>query len=436
VRAIDAPVSVGEVELGAPLEARSPVPQDRSDYDRSRLLVRLHGQPLGFLELRLAGDRLDPARLADETWRRFEQPIRQHLVRDQLPVPDQLGPVGLPGLEECADLTQTTWHEPITVVVCTRDRPTHLAVCLPRLQQLRYDAFEVIVVDNAPTTQEPARTFRRMVGDDPRFRYVREPKPGLSQARNAGLAAARFAYVAFTDDDVLVDPRWLNGIARGFARDPNAGCVTGLVPSAHLDTPLHWYFDRRTMWSSRLEPHIYDLAHGANEYPFFPFRANVVGSGANFAILRDLIQQLGGFDESLGAGSPTRGGEDIDGFFRVLRTGRSIVYEPSAIVWHVHRADFAELRRQIYGYGLGFGAYATKYVLNHNTRSEVVSLLPRSLAHMARTWYSIAATPHSDAMNRRALVFAEMRGMAAGPIVYALGRWRLHRRRPSSANGV
>ena len=105
--------------------------------------------------------------------------------------------------------------------------------------------------------------------------------------------AATHDHVAFTDDDVLVDPLWLDGIARGFGGDPNVGCVTGLVPSAQLDTVSQRYFDQRVWWSTGIEPHVFDLATRAGESRLFPFDAGRIGTGANFAIERALIRDLG-----------------------------------------------------------------------------------------------------------------------------------------------
>ena len=70
----------------------------------------------------------------------------------------------------------------------------------------------------------------------------------------------------------------------------------------------------------------------------------------------------------------------------MLRAGRSIVYEPSAIVWHIHRAELAELRPHLYGYGEGLGAYIAKYVADPTTRSELLGRLPEAAFHMLGLW--------------------------------------------------
>jgi GT2 family glycosyltransferase len=410
------PIYVGDMELSAPALVGSVGPQTHVRYEYGRILIRLHGVPLGFIELSLPDGHVDPARVRREAYRQLGGSIHRHLWRDGLSVTEEVAPQGPAGKEICRDAAETSWHEPLTVVVCSRDRPAQLAMCLNQLRQLRYDAFEVVVVDNAPSDDEPAKTFRNVVGDDPRFRYVMEPRPGLSRARNRGVAEASFAHVAFTDDDVLVDPLWLEGVARGFSRDRKAGCVTGLIPSAQLDTQFQRYFDQRVWWSSRVEPHVYDLAETAGESRLFPFDAGRIGTGANFAVDRELIERIGGFDQALGAGSPTRGGEDLDAFVRVLRAGRSIVYEPSAIVWHLHRAAFEELRRQLYGFGMGLSAYVTKYLADPTTRWQLLKRIPPGVLHMLSLWGRGEGGSHSS------LVLAEARGMMAGPFAYRRAR--------------
>jgi GT2 family glycosyltransferase len=404
------------MELSAPALVGSVGPQTHVRYEYGRILIRLHGVPLGFIEPSLPGGQVDPARVRREAYRQLGGTIRRHLKRDGLPVTEGVAPQVPPGKEFCLDAAEASWHEPLTVVVCSRDRPAQLAMCLGPLRKLLYHAFEVVVVDNAPSDDEPAQQFRNVVGDDPRFRYVMEPRPGLSRARNRGVAEASFAHVAFTDDDVLVDPLWLEGVARGFSRDRKAGCVTGLIPSAQLDTQFQRYFDQRVWWSSRVEPHVYDLAETAGESRLFPFDAGRIGTGANFAVDRELIERIGGFDQALGAGSPTRGGEDLDAFVRVLRAGRSIVYEPSAIVWHLHRAAFEELRRQLYGFGMGLSAYVTKYLADPTTRWQLLKRIPPGVLHMLSLWGRGEGGSHSS------LVLAEARGMMAGPFAYRRAR--------------
>ena len=254
---------------------------------------------------------------------------------------------------------------------------------------------------------------------------MREPVPGLSSARNRGLAEATTRYVAFTDDDVQVDPLWLDGIVGGFARDSLAGCVTGLVPPAELDDPAQQFFDRRYTWASHLEPRIFDLARRRDDSPLYPYSVGIFGTGANFAVDRALLVGLGGFDEALGAGSPAGGGEDLDAFVRVLQSGRSLAYEPSAIVWHVHRADAKALRRQLYYYGVGLTAFLTKCMLDPRSARQVLASAPAGVRRGRQSW-------KPDKIGGRApkiLILAEVAGWCAGPFAYLRGRLALRLRK-------
>ncbi|MCV7155354.1 glycosyltransferase family 2 protein [Mycolicibacterium pyrenivorans] len=271
---------------------------------------------------------------------------------------------------------------PMSVVVCTRDRPDQLADALESILSLDYPDYEVVVVDNAARTDATARVVGRF--DAARVRRVAEPVAGLSTARNAGLRAARHEMVAFTDDDVVVDRHWLRGIARGFGRAPTVSCVSGIVPSGELRTAAQAYFDQRVSWSGSLRPRVFSMAEPPADRPLFPFQVGRFGTGANFAVRRDRVLELGGFDEALGAGTAAQGGEDLDLFFRVLTAGDALVTEPSAIVWHRHRSDTEALLAQARGYGLGLGAWLTKVALDRSHRRLAAEVIRRQFRSSLR----------------------------------------------------
>jgi glycosyltransferase involved in cell wall biosynthesis len=233
-----------------------------------------------------------------------------------------------------------------------------LRTALESVLAVDYPGFEVIVVDNASKT---ADTRNYVVGlSHPRLQLIHEPQPGASRARNAGLMAASGDVVAFVDDDVVVDRHWLRALMNGFTRGPSVSCVSGIVPAAEIRTPAQAYFDARVGWSDATNARVYDLATPPRDVPLFPFAVRCYGTGASFAVERDVAVRIGGFDEHLGPGTPTGGGEDLDLFFRILRSGRQLVHEPSAVAWHRHRADNEALLAQTRGYGLGLGAWLSK----------------------------------------------------------------------------
>ena len=398
------PVWVAEVELDRSLLPEGVARARRVDDAAARILVRAGHEVLGFVTLAATGGDVSTWAVSAAISRQLSEPLARR--------------------EAAVAPAADSQDERMTVVVSTRDRPEMLAVCLERLQKLEYPAYEVVVVDNAPASDQSRRCFDRVVGEDSRFRYVLEPRPGLSRARNRGMAEARTRHVAFTDDDVQVDPWWLHGIAAGFRRAPGAGCVTGLVAPAALDHPAQQYFDRRFAWSSRLDRQVYRLTGHAAPSTLYPYSAGLFGTGANFAVDRELIVDLGGFDEALGAGSPAGGGEELDVFVRVLRAERALVYEPSAVVWHVHRRDERASRRQLFYYGVGLTAFLSKYLLDASTSGEILARVPSGARKMWRMWSAstLGAPPPPS------LVLAEAAGMVVGPFAYLWGRHRLARR--------
>lgn len=375
-------------------------------FPRARLLMRRDRIPVGFAEVAVTDGHIDAA----AAWASVPDPGAGAALR---------APAGpLPA---------------ITVAICTRDRVDMLARALDSVLRQPYPHFEVVVVDNAATTDATQRYVDGLADD--RVRVVSEPAPGLSRARNAAVHAARHDIIAFTDDDVLVDDEWLTALGRAFAADADLACVAGLVPTGSLTSAAHAYFDRRVGWARNLRPRRYTLADPPADIPLFPFQVGMYGTGANFAIRRDTVYALGGFDEVLGAGAPTKGGEDLDMFFRVILSGATLGYEPAAIVWHRHRDDVAGLVEQSHGYGLGLGAWLTTVALNRGA----LRLAVRTAAARARAGWRLARAMKASATPDDDLTIAdipanigriELTAIAAGPAAYLRGRRQGRRARP------
>ncbi len=403
------PTLIHEVELSERLADVA------SDHAAARVLVRLHGLPLGFLDLPVADGALTAAAIHGAVAERLD--VAGHLAVDGLtdvhaPVPEG-GPACHAGGPHSAPVG-------VSVVLCTRDREQLLRTALASVIAALGPADEVVVVDNAPRT--PAT--RRVVEDlaDPRMRYLLEARPGLSVARNSGARTARGALIAFTDDDVVVDADWVAGLTRGFTRAARVGCVTGLVPSAELDTEAQHFFDRKVQWSSTCVPRLFDLDGHRDPGVLYPYSAGIFGTGANFAVSRAAFEALGGFDEALGAGALTRGGEDLDWFVRTLQHGFTLAYEPGAIVWHRHRRDLDDLSDQLYGYGTGLTAYLLKHALTRRGAADLSRRVARGAVLMGR-----AQKASADAGIDKALLRRELVGMVHGPVLYARARRKVRR---------
>jgi GT2 family glycosyltransferase len=313
----------------------------------------------------------------------------------------------------------------VTVIICTRDRATQLASALDSVLALDYPDFDVVIVDNAPATTETNDLVTAL--DDSRVTLVTENTPGISFARNTAIMAARGSIIAFTDDDVVVDRGWLHALVAGFTRDETIDLVSGLVPSGELRTPVQAYFDDRVSWSRNVAERVFSMDDQPADLPMFPFSIGEFGTGANFALRRDRALALGGFDTAFGVGSRTGGGEDLDMFMRVLLSGRKLAIEPTAIVWHRHRADISALARQARGYGTGLGAWITKIALHPRTRRMVIARGPEA----ARRLFSkgSGSTSATDPVLRAAIRrvgWLELLSVFIGPFAYLLQRMAGH----------
>jgi GT2 family glycosyltransferase len=384
---------VGQLDLSLPVD-EGLVLEHGEGFARARLLLRLGHTPLGFVEVPVTDGVVPPDGLAEE--------------------------LSAAGPRRPADVSGGRPPVGISVILCTRDRPGPLEDALRSLLALDDVGFEVVVVDNASATDATHDVVRGL--SDHRVRVVSEPHPGLARARNRGLLESRHDIVAFTDDDVVADRTWLDGLRRGFGAADRVACVCGMVPSGELRTFTQAYFDQRVTWARSCAPRVYDPAAPPMDQPLFPFQVGQYGTGANFALRRDVAFALGGFDEALGVGSPTRGGEDIDMFVRVLLAGHQLAYEPSAIVWHRHRAEAAALREQIEGYGVGLGAWIVKLLLDRRTGPMVVRRALRGLLH-ARRMTRVDFEAGAADLGPEHLAALELRSAAlAGPFHYFRAR--------------
>ena len=408
----DASIWVGQLDLDGsqPVAGVAGPLSDR--HSEARILIRLHRAPLGYVTVPAAPEGTLTERVRAAAQVELAESVQQHAQWDSSD-----GGGDWTAQAACPRRFADLQHPGVTVVICTRDRTPGLEGCLRTLQLIPSDSLEILVVDNAPTGHETRDLVTALAVDDPRLRYTCEPNPGLSRARNHGLAAAKFDLVAFTDDDTQVDPGWPLAIAAGFAADPEAVCITGLVGSSSLDTGSERYFDSRYSWGEAFEPRRYDLVAHRHPSGLYPFSAGIFGTGANFAVRRDAVDRLGGFDPLLGAGSPGRGGEDLDMFLRLILAGGRICYLPSAVVWHQHRSDTEALSEQIYSYGYGLGAYLAKHLRDGRLPVVLLSQGLRRVGVVLRRMRQASEAGQMRAEGRQ-LAWNEARGVLAGALRY------------------
>jgi glycosyltransferase involved in cell wall biosynthesis len=218
----------------------------------------------------------------------------------------------------------------ITVILCTNNRDQQLAKALESIatQVLPESvAWEVLVVDNN------SRDRTREVVDDfcfrhpRRFRYLYEPQPGKSFALNAGIREAQGDVLVFTDDDVTVEPTWLQNLTRALHNDEWAGVGGRTLPERTFSPPRWLSLEGRYALAPLA---IFDRGPQAHELTEAPF-------GNNMAYRKAIVEKYRGFRTDLGpiAGSGNlQRSEDSEFGSRVLAAGERLRYEPLAVLYH------------------------------------------------------------------------------------------------------
>jgi glycosyltransferase involved in cell wall biosynthesis len=241
----------------------------------------------------------------------------------------------------------------ISLIVCTRNRCASLRTCLEYIERLESPGdWELVIVDNGSTdgTSDLLKNFSKKAS----FPVVvlQESKSGLGRARNAGIAQARGEILAFTDDDCYVSPDYLIRMLEVF-KDEKIGYMGGrvlLFDKTDVPQTIRTETEIR-----RIEPHSF-------------IRAGQL-LGANMAVRKSLIAEIGAFDPEFGAGSRFSSGEDVDLQARASASGATGIYHPGPLVWHHHgRKPGKRYDELMKGYEYGLGAYYAKFILNPQTR--------------------------------------------------------------------
>jgi GT2 family glycosyltransferase len=413
-RRLDAPVAVTEIELAEGFKGL-PSPDQNGSSRTVLALVRLHTQPIGTVVFNLGDDGLSADDMAQVVDQELGPEIAAHLKRDDMTSPDDASP-GIappPCLRQRAAILAAA--PSVSVIIATRERPDSLARCLDSVLSMQYPVVEVVVVDNAPSTSATADLIASTY-EARGVRYVREDRRGLAAAHNRGVEVASGELLAFTDDDVVVDRHWLAAIATAFTMTDGVGAVTGLIMPGELGTAAQLAIERHGHFSKGFEPLTFDLGRNRPADRRFPLAVGRCGSGANMAFDAQCLRRLGGFHPALGTGTLAKGGDDLAAFFAVLTSGYRLVYQPGAVVRHWHRDTETALARQVYGYGVGLGAYLT-----HALATQPAIALPTALR---AAWPNSVNEPRWSLDSPADLKRLARRGALIGPLAYAASRWR------------
>ncbi|HEU0238541.1 MAG TPA: glycosyltransferase family 2 protein [Micromonosporaceae bacterium] len=432
------PVRVVRVDVDEPLPDISATRLEGGRYEGAFVVVAHLGRPVGHFEMELDRDvsaaelkELIALRLGNAAWPGIDRPA---VVNSRLPS--------------------------ITVVIPSAfQRADLLARCVSAVCAQDYPSFEVIVSDNRPDNgPQRAEHWRRLMAD-PRVRVVAEPLRGSSAARNRGIALAHGEVIAFLDDDAVPIQGWLMAVGRRFALDPETDAVTGLLLPYELETPAQVLFER----SGSKVPHRYEvlcleggpatrsggrqrgrfeIAAWHPDRPSVPaenyliYRVGRFGMGANMSFRTETLRNLGGFDESMGIGTPSLGGVELHFFIRMLFAGGRMTFDPEVVMYHSHVRDYGELRHKLYSYGCGYTAMLT--ALSLEDPRHLVGLSRNAVQAMrlfGRKFFAERTAAAAEGYFPSDLSRAEMRGFAVGPWRYIYSRISTRRARSAIAVG-
>jgi glycosyltransferase involved in cell wall biosynthesis len=396
---VDKPMAVRSVEMSCPLPNFDCV----KNYWGIRVFVTYLNNPIGYLDIINQHQTVSAERLKAEIASKFDR----HFCLDRVNSHPAQPPFKL------------TSHLSVSIIVATCDRPSDLRRCLQQLlAQETNRPIEIIVVDNRPDSG----LTPPVVAEFPEVTLLSESRAGSSYARNAGIAHSHGDIIVTIDDDVSVPAQWLETLLMPFNR-PQVMAVTGNILPLELSTTAQQLFEIYGEGGLGRGFQAFEVNQAWLERSPIALPTWELGTTANAAFRAELFQdpQVGLMEETLGAGMPVGGGEDLYFFYKILKAGHTMVYQSSAYVWHRHRRNLNDLRRQIYNYSKGLFAYYLMTVLHHGERSPLramfFSLPLYQVNQLLSSLTGQSAYPAS-------LIFVEL----AGYLAAAWSLWRSHLR--------
>ena len=240
----------------------------------------------------------------------------------------------------------------ISAVVCTRNRADCLQACIESLREQSLDSrnYEILIVDNGSTdgTGQLCKRYQEVSN----FRYIHEPVPGLSQARNRGLQEAAGDYIGYIDDDAAAEPQWLQKALESFAMYPPPDWVGGSVTLVWEEEPPAWltkYYYGALGW-----------VDWGNKARFLdPASEWLVGCNSLFR--RQTLEEFGGFDVRLGRKEDLLlSGEEVQLHHKIRAAGGAFFYDPEI---HVHHRVLKARATPGYFYRRYYWGGITDYVM-------------------------------------------------------------------------
>jgi GT2 family glycosyltransferase len=312
-----------------------------------------------------------------------------------------------------------------TVIIATFNRAALLDDCLAHLAKQDFSTRdEILIADNGSTDHTAAVVAWHAHRFPARLTRIAVPTPGKSHAVTAALHVAQGDMIALTDDDVRVEKQWLSNLKRAFVNPQTALAGGPVVPRWERPAPSWLHVTAR----QRLGAPLGLLDYGDCKAPLGPRTL----LGANMAVRRSVLQELGGYAPHLGKLRGTLlSGEDHELCQRVQAAGYDAWYVPDARVVHwvpAERMRISYFVRWFYWSGITHASMDTE-----NTRDRRPRAVPR---HLVRQFASGLAAAMAAALQGRFPAAVDRALDSAFAAGYASCRWGLAHTTPTPSASV
>lgn len=286
---------------------------------------------------------------------------------------------------------------PLTVsaLVCTSGRGDSVVETVRSILRPDSPCLELLIIDQSDDdrTEAALEPFR----EDARLRYIRTTTKGKGVALNLGVEEAQGDIIAITDDDCKVDESWPVGLVEVFRAHPQVGVVYGNVLAVEYDREKGYI----PAYLVRGETLCRNIWH----------KLKARGIGANMAVRRTLVLEVGGFDPELGPGGKFFACVDGDMTVRCLLEGHYVYETPHSTVYHYGFRTWEQSRKLTHNAFYGIGAAYIKPL--RCGRWDVIPLLLYEFLRYA-LWPSLAATFTFQRPTNWQRVFSLLRGVSHG----------------------
>lgn len=259
-------------------------------------------------------------------------------------------------------------EDKVDILIPSKDRFSSLKRCLKSIYDCEYlfnKAITLTIIDNSQKKENNA--LYRQIAEEYSVNYLQEEKIGLCNALNAGIKNTQNPIIVFLDDDTIVQPEWLKNLIAPL-ENKNIVYVSGKVIPYKIETYAEKLFEMKGgLDKQHKELVVFNMKIFEEKYPFrFP-PIFFVALGANSAVKRFVIEDVGGFDSNYGLGGYIGAGNMGEFCCRLIFHNYTLAHNPEAIICHCHREDLNDLYDIRFRYAQADTAIMMKFF--HNYRS-------------------------------------------------------------------